>query len=67
MSMFNIKVVDVVSQEDGTALLNLDIDQSTKKYIMKTQGWKRWSTKKFQKLFIEALMRGVKEEEKSNA
>lgn len=59
MSMYNLKVVDVIDQSDGSAIVNLDIPEEAKKFIMETYGWKRWSAKKFQKLFIEALRKSL--------
>lgn len=55
MSQFKIHVADVIDQPDGTAKVILEFDDETKKSIKQTYGWKRWSDKKFQKLFIDAI------------
>jgi hypothetical protein len=67
MSEFRIKVVDIIDQPDGSALVNIDIDDETINLIKTTYGWKRWNTKRFQKLFIEALSKNIQQEKKSNA
>jgi hypothetical protein len=66
MSKFKIKVIDVIDQPDGSALVNLDINQHTKNLIKESYGWKRWDAKKFQKLFIDGLMNLVSKVENKN-
>lgn len=66
MSLYNIKVLDVLDKEDGSALVDLEITDETKQYIKNSYGWKRWSNKKFEKLFIEALIRYTDKAKSSN-
>ena len=67
MSKFEIKVIDIIDQPDGSALVNLDISQDTKNLIKKSYGWKRWDAKKFEKLFIDGLMNLVSKVKNKNA
>jgi len=55
MSQFKMEVIDIVDTEDGGAKVTLELDDETRNFIKKHNGWKRWSTKKFQTLFIEIL------------
>lgn len=55
MSLYKFKVIDVIDQPDGTAKVILEFDDETKNAIKQTYGWKRWNTKKFEKLFINAI------------
>ena len=67
MSKFEIKVIDIIDQPDGSALVNLDIDDQTKNFIKATYGWKRWNTKRFEKLLINALTIFADEVKNKNA
>jgi len=67
MSEFRVKVIDVIDQPDGSALVNLDIDDQTKNFIKATYGWKRWNTKRFEKLLINALTIFADEVKNKNA
>ena len=55
VSEFKLTVIDIVDQPDGTALVTFDINKETREFIKQTYGWKRWNTKKFQQLFIQAI------------
>lgn len=55
MSVFKFNVIDVVDQPDGSAKVILEFDDETKESIKQTYGWKRWNTKKFEKLLINAI------------
>ena len=55
MSVFKFDVIDVIDQPDGSAKVILEFDDETKESIKQTYGWKRWNTKKFEKLLIEAI------------
>lgn len=55
MSEFNLKVIDIVDQSDGSTLVTFDVNKETREFIKNLYGWKRWNTKKFQQLLIKAL------------
>jgi len=55
MNQFNLKVIDVVDKQDGTALVAIDIDEQTRNFIKNLYGWKRWSSKKFQQVLLQAI------------
>jgi hypothetical protein len=55
MNQFNLNVIDVVDREDGTALVTIDIDEQTRNFIKNLYGWKRWSSKKFQQVLLQAI------------
>ena len=59
MSQFRLQVTDIVDNEDGSAKVTLELGDETRNFIKKHYGWKRWSTKKFQTLFIEILTKYV--------
>lgn len=61
MSQFNLNVIDVVDREDGTALVTIDIDEQTRNLIKNLYGWKRWSSKKFEQVLLQALHNYIKE------
>ena len=61
MSQFNLKVIDIVDREDGTALVTIDIDEQTRNLIKNLYGWKRWNSKKFQQILLQALHNYIKE------
>ncbi len=59
--IFFFDVVEENKNADGTYTIIFNADDGFKDWFMKTQGLKRWSQKRFQKVFIEALenyMRG---------
>ena len=59
MSQFSLKVLDIVDQPDGSALVTFDINKQTREFIKQTYGWKRWNSKKFQQLLIQAIQNYV--------
>ena len=61
MSQFNLKVIDIVDKEDGTALVTIDINEQTRNLIKNLYGWKRWNSKKFQQILLQALHNYIKE------
>ena len=65
MSQFKIYVADVIDNADGTAKFILEFDDSTKEGIKQLYGWKRWSSKKFEQLFIEGLHNYIKSKNNS--
>ena len=66
MSQYSLKVIDIVDREDGTALVTFDIDEQTKNFIKNLYGWKRWSSKKFQQVLLQALHNYIKTQENKN-
>ncbi|MAG26873.1 hypothetical protein CMI47_15135 [Candidatus Pacearchaeota archaeon] len=53
--LWRFEVVSVVDNPDGTAMLNIDVDDDFIEWFKEWQGLKRWSQKRFQKVMIEAL------------
>jgi len=49
------KVESIVDNPDGTATLNIDVDDDFIEWFKEWQGLKRWSQKRFQKVMIDAL------------
>lgn len=63
MSQFSLKVIDIVDQQDGSALITFDVDKQTREFIKNLYGWKRWSSKKFQQVLLQAIDNYVKTKE----
>jgi len=61
MSQYRLKVIDIVDREDGTALVTFDIDEQTRNFIKNLYGWKRWSSKKFEQVLLQAIHNYIKE------
>lgn len=61
MSQYSLKVIDIVDREDGTAFVTFEFDDDTKNFIKNIYGWKRWSPKRFEQVFLRALSNYVKE------
>ncbi len=55
MSHFELKVIEIIENEDGSSKIVLDINKKAQDVIKKMYGWSRWNTKKFEKLLIEAI------------
>jgi hypothetical protein len=66
MSEFNLKVIDIIDQPDGSAIVTFDIDKKTREFIKSFYGWKKWNKKKFEKVLIELLDNYVKMKEKKD-
>jgi hypothetical protein len=69
MLLGKFDVIDVIDQPDGTAKVILEFDDETKNSIKQMYGWKRWNTKKFEKLLITAIydyVESQKQKEGSN-
>ena len=58
--MFQFKIVEIIDNPDGSANIIFEIDDSIKEQIKQFYGWKRWSSKKFEQLFIEGLQNYIK-------
>lgn len=50
-----IEVLNIIDQEDGSAELQIEIDEEFRHWIMKCTGMKKWSNKKFQDFIIKAI------------
>jgi hypothetical protein len=64
MSQYKLKVIDIVQQPDGSALVTFDIHKETREFIKNLYGWKKWNSKKFQQILLEAIDNYVKTVEK---
>jgi len=51
----NLFITNEVDNGDGTHTIYFEIDDKFKKQFIKDQGLKRWSQKRFEKVFIRAL------------
>lgn len=64
------EILEIVENEDGTATVNLDISDEFQAWFKKSQDLQRWSPKRFEKWFVEALAKGLvlanEESEESN-
>jgi hypothetical protein len=56
-------LVEEVQNDDGTWNLVFDVDDEFQKWFKEWQGLKRWSHKRFQKVFHEALVSAIEREE----
>ena len=56
-----ITVESVTDNPDGTSTIVFNIPDDVKENIKKTMGWNRWSTKKFNELVTESIMRTYKD------
>ena len=52
---FNLPITSEVDKGNGTHTIYFEIDDKFKKQFMKNQGLKRWSQKRFEKVFIREL------------
>jgi hypothetical protein len=60
------ELVEEVQNDDGTWNLIFDVDDEFKEWFKESQGLKRWSDKRFQKVLYEALIRAVEQAENKN-
>ena len=56
-----LEITDVIDNPDGTSTLVFELEDEFREWFKKSFGLKRWSDKRFQKVMIEALMAGIKE------
>ncbi len=66
MSEFSLKVINVIEQPDGSAIVTFDVDKKTREFFKSVYGWKRWSSKKFQQVLLQAIDNYVKIQEKKD-
>jgi hypothetical protein len=52
---FDLPITSEVDNGDGTYAIYFETDDKFKKQFMKDQGLKRWSQKRFEKVFIREL------------
>ena len=52
---FTLPITNEVDNGDGTHTIYFEADDGFKKQFMKNQGLKRWSQKRFEKVFIREL------------
>ncbi len=50
-----IRIISTRETESGELLVSCDVSDEFRVWFMKDQGLKRWSTKRFEKFFIEAM------------
>jgi len=62
---WKLEIVDEVENDDGTWTLTFDVDDDFKEWFKEYQGLKRWSQKRFQKVILEAIKRGIEREEEN--
>ena len=60
------ELAEEAQNDDGTWNLIFDVDDEVKEWFKESQGLKRWSDKRFQKVLYEALIRAVEQAEKKN-
>lgn len=60
-------VDEIVENEDGTATIYLEYDESFKKWFMESQNLKRWSRKRFKKVIRIAIENFTTAKKKSGA
>jgi len=51
----DLSITATVDNSDGTHTVHFEIDDKFKRQFMKNQGLKRWSQKRFEKVFIREL------------
>tara|TARA_Y100000296_G_C5007176_1_gene173182 strand:- start:248 stop:499 length:252 start_codon:yes stop_codon:yes gene_type:complete len=55
MKTFDLPITNEVDNGDGTHTIYFNVDDKFKKQFMKNQGLKRWSQKRFEKVFIREV------------
>lgn len=51
----SIQIQNIIDNNDGTCTLIFNVEDELKEKLMQNFGWKKWSSKKFEKFFLEAL------------
>ena len=57
-----VVIKEIKDNNDGTCTLDLEFPDELKENLKASLGWKRWSSKKFNQFFLEALTKHAKEE-----
>ena len=55
-----IKIIDIVDNGDNTNSLTYEVPDELKEEIVRSLGWEHWSSEKFNKIFLEALVNNAK-------
>lgn len=55
-----VTIIEVKENGDGTCTLELEVPDNLKQSLKQSLGWKRWSSKKFNQFFLEALTKHAK-------
>ena len=58
-----IIVKEIKDNNNGTCTLELEVPDDLKENLKQSLGWKRWSSKKFNDFFLEALTKYAKDME----
>lgn len=61
-----VVIKEVKDNSDGTCTLDLEIPDDLKENLKQSLGWKRWSSKKFNQFFLEALTKHAKDMERES-
>jgi len=56
-------LVEEIQNEDGSWNLIFDVDDEFQEWFKKSQGLKRWSSKRFQKVLLEAIRFAVEQDD----
>ena len=54
-----IKIIEIKDNDNGTCSIIYEIPKDLRDYFKGYFGWKRWSSKKFNEFFLEALMKNA--------
>ena len=57
-----IKIAEIIENEDGSAKLILEFDDDTKRFLMQTWGVDEWDEERASAEFTEAIRRAIEEE-----
>ncbi len=61
-----IKIEEIKENGDGTCTIIYEVPNDLKDYLKQYFGWKRWSSKKFNQFFLEALMKNAETMERES-
>jgi hypothetical protein len=61
-----IKIEEIKENGDGTCTITYQVPDDLKDYLKQYFGWKRWSSKKFNEFFLEALMKNAETMERES-
>jgi hypothetical protein len=61
-----IKIEEIKENGDGTCTIIYEVPDDLKDYLKQYFGWKRWSSKKFNQFFLEALMKNAETMERES-
>ena len=52
---YKFMIVDIQTNDDGIHTIDIEFEPGFREWFLKTQGLKRWSTKRYQKVMSKAL------------